>query len=72
MYMEAFNQGQWRGGGEFKLTKNQKTKGDPDSDFWNMAKEGRIPWICKDCLKNNGSQNQSAKKCECIGETVNA
>jgi hypothetical protein len=61
MLDQAINQGHWRGGGKLRLTNEPVASGDVQSDFWAMAKAGRIPWLCKDCLKNK-------KKGECTCE----
>ena len=53
MTNQAINQGAWRGGSKLKLNKDDKdddVKGDPEADFWDEVKKGKIPWMCKDCL----------------------
>ena len=70
MIEQAINQGCWRGGSKLKLTKGQVegTTGDPEEDFWNFARKGEIAWICKDCLKNNGTMGKK-KECECLEDS---
>jgi len=67
MLNQAINQGAWRGGSKLKLNKDDgetDTKGDPVDDFWKLARKGEIEWICKDCLKLNGTMGKE-KECTC-------
>jgi len=47
-----------------KDDKDDDTKGDPEADFWNLCRDGKIEWICRDCLKNNGEMGKE-KECTC-------
>ena len=66
MVDQAMNQGVWRGGGKLDLTKKAApgSDGSPEGDFWEFCRKGEIAWICKDCLKNNGTMGKE-KECTC-------
>ena len=61
MLHQSINQGAWRGGAKLQLTNEDQAQGSAESDFWNLVRRGRVPWMCKDCLKN-----KKKGLCECV------